>query len=265
MSQRGTNHDAGDGLFVRSLERGLAVLRAFDGRPPQLSLSEVAARAGMSPAAARRYLHTFVELGYLAVRGRSFVAQPKLVELAYPYYATAAFTRPVETELEKLAAELHESCALTVRNGHHVTNVLSANAHRELAVQVQLGRSLPAYCTAMGRVLLSALPPEEVRTILEATDRVHHTANTVTDLDELLATVERARNDGYALGDEEFQVGIRSVAVGVRDASGTVAAALSVSAVASRVSTATLVDTLLPKLRDAASSVEVHLATGTDR
>ncbi|MEU5846358.1 IclR family transcriptional regulator domain-containing protein [Saccharopolyspora shandongensis] len=250
---------------MRSLERGLAILRAFDGRPPQLSLSEVAARSDMSPAAARRYLHTFVELGYLAARGRSFVAQPKLVELAYPYYATAAFTRPVETELEKLATELGESCALTVRNGPHVTNVLSANAHQELAVQIQLGRRLPAYCTAMGRVLLSVLPPDEIRTILEATERVRHTANTVTDLDELLATIERARNDGYALGDEEFQIGIRSVAVGVRDASGAVAAALSVSAVASRVSTTTLITTMLPKLRNAASCVEVHLATGTER
>ncbi|MEU6263672.1 IclR family transcriptional regulator domain-containing protein [Saccharopolyspora shandongensis] len=256
---------AGDGLFVRALERGLAVIRAFDGSPPELSLSEVAGRAGMSPAAARRYLHTFVELGYLAQHGRTFVAQPKLVELAFPYYATAAFTRPVEAELERLATEVGESCALTVRNGAFVTNVVCANAHRELAIQIQVGRQLPAYCSAMGRILLAALPADEVREVLESAERVRHTAHTVTDLAELIGIIERARTCGYAVGDEEFQVGIRSVAVGVRNASGEVVGAVSISAAAARVPTSTLTAELLSKLRSTAERVEVHLATGSVR
>ncbi|MGH3586425.1 MAG: IclR family transcriptional regulator domain-containing protein, partial [Pseudonocardia sp.] len=215
--------------FVRSLERGIAVLRAFDGQPPELTLSEVAARTGMSAASARRYLMTLHALGYLGLDNRRFRPLPRLLELAFPYFASSNLTRAMESELAGLADRLDESCALTVLDQLDATNVFCVNAPEGLSIQLRVGRRLPTYCTAMGRALLSGHGEDELRAHLAASTLVEHTPHTVTDVDELLGLIRSVAERGHAIGDQEYEAGVRTIAMPVHDSAGRVFAAASVS------------------------------------
>jgi len=246
--------------FVRSLERGLAVLCAFDGDPKELTISEVAARSGLAPAAVGRYLTTLTHLGYLAVRHRRYRALPRVLELAYPYFAGNRLTHAVETELAALADTLGESCALTVLDVDEVTNVVTANARRELAIWLRVGRRLPAYCTAMGRVLLGGLPRADRAAALERMDLVAHTDRTLRSPHELLAVIDQAVADGYAVGDQEYEPGVRTIAVPVRDQRGEIVAAASVSTPTARVPYEELTGPVRERLADTVRRVQDHLA-----
>jgi IclR family pca regulon transcriptional regulator len=247
------------GTFVRSLERGIAVLHAFDGQPPELTLSEVAERADMSPAAARRYLMTLHSLGYLGFDNRRFRPLPRLLELAFPYFASSDLTRAMESELAGLADRLQASCALTVLDQQDATNVFCVNAPEGLSIQLRVGRRLPTYCTAMGRALLSDLGEHELRAHLASSSRVKHTQHTVTDIDELVRLIEGVRGSGHAIGDQEYQLGVRTIAMPVRDSSGRVFAAASVSTPSARVTTAQLTGEIRVNLAATVTLMEGHL------
>ncbi|MDO5744515.1 MAG: IclR family transcriptional regulator C-terminal domain-containing protein [Micrococcaceae bacterium] len=208
--------------YVQAFERGLAVISAFDGSA--LTLSEVAARVDMSPAAARRYLVTLTELGYFAHRRGKFSPQARLLELSAPYVATTDPTLRAQTALRELTATLNETTTLTQLEGGDVINVLASTSVRELSIQVVPGRKLPSYCTAMGRAMLSLLPPERVRTIIGEQSRERHTIHTVTDTEAIIGQISLAGQQGYALVEEEHTPGIRTMSMAFRLSHGRVAA-----------------------------------------
>jgi len=247
--------------FVQSLDRGLAVIRCFSSERPSLTLSEVAERTGLTRAAARRFLLTLQELGYVGSTGRQFSLRPRVLALGYAYLSSFSVAQIAQPHLEDLAEELHESCSVSVLDGDDIVYVARASANRIMTIALTVGTRLPPYPTSMGRVLLAWLPPEEIDAILGRTPLRKLTERTVTDPGELRQILAKVRAQGWAAVDQELEAGVRSVAVPIRDSSGKVVAAINASAHAARVPMRTLETQFLPRLLDAAQQINAELAT----
>jgi IclR family transcriptional regulator, pca regulon regulatory protein len=250
--------------FVQSLERGLAVIRAFGANSPELTLSDVARATGLTRAAARRFLLTLVDLGYVRTDGRLFSLTPRVLELGYSYLASMSLPEVAEPHLERLVAEVHESSSVSVLDGDDVVYVARIPTSRIMAVSINVGTRFPAYATSMGRVLLAGLPEAELDAYLERTTFRRLTPKTVTSAKALRAELARVRAQGWALVDQELEEGLRAVAAPIRDKTGRVVAAANASAHASRTSVETMRRTLLPPLLAAVARIEadLHVATG---
>src|SRR5512139_1746855 len=148
--------------FVQSLERGLAVIRAFDRDHPELTLSEVATATGVTRAAARRFLLTLAELGYVRSDGRLFALTPRVLELGYAYLSSMSLPEVAEPHLEALVATVNESSSVSVLDGTDVVYVARVPTSRIMTVSISVGTRFPAYATSMGRVLLAGLDDAEL-------------------------------------------------------------------------------------------------------
>jgi len=252
--------------FVQSLERGLAVIRAFGPDRPELTLTEVAKATGLTRAAARRFLLTLVELGYVRNDGRIFALRPRVLELGYAYLSGLSLTDVAQPHVEEFVARVRESSSISVLDGHDVVYVVRVPTKRIMTIAISVGTRFPAYCTSMGRVLLAHQPPDEIDRYLGEVDLDRRTKQTVVSPDALRALLAEVRTQGYSLVDQEMEDGLRSVAVPIRDASGTVVAAMNVSGHSHRVSIAEMTGEFLPLLRDAAVRIQDDLyAQGSRR
>jgi IclR family pca regulon transcriptional regulator len=248
--------------FVQSLERGLAVIRAFDAEHPELTLSDVARSTDLSRAAARRFLLTLVDLGYVRTDGRLFALRPRVLELGYAYLSSIALPDVAQPHMETLAAKVHESCSLSMLDGGDIVYVARVPTRRIMTVAINVGTRFPAYATSMGRVLLAALPKAELDDYLARTELRPLTPKTNHDPRKLRTMLTRIASQGFALVDQELEVGLRSIAVPVRGAEGTVVAALNVSMHVGRGSADAARRELLPHLRETAEAIETDLAAG---
>jgi IclR family transcriptional regulator, pca regulon regulatory protein len=248
-----------DSDFVQSLDRGLAVIRAFGPDRERLSLSEVARATGLTRAAARRFLLTLVKLGYVRNDGREFSLRPRVLELGYAYLSGLALPEVAEPHLEELAAQVHESSSVSVLDGQHIVYVARVATKRIMAVSISVGTRFPAYATSMGRVLLAGMSePELDRYLAEATFEPL-TQQTVKDPDQLRRIVADVARQGYAIVDQELEDGLRAIAAPIHDSSGAVTAAINVSAHASRFNPDAMRDELLPALQETARKIEADL------
>ncbi len=245
-----------DGNFVQSLERGLAVIRAFDRDHPRMTVSEVARRAGLTRAAARRLLHTLVALGYARADGKAFALAPRVLELGYAYVSSFGIADVAQVYMEEVSRELAESCSLAVLDGAEIVYVARVPTRRIMSQTLAVGTRLPAFPTSMGQVLLAALPEAELQGLLDRHPLKRLTDKTVTDPAAYAAKIAGVRRDGYALVDEELERGVRSVAVPVRDRRGNTIAAMNVGAHAGRLSRSEMLARVLPVLRGAARQTE---------
>jgi IclR family pca regulon transcriptional regulator len=246
--------------FVQSLERGLAVIRAFGPDREHLSLSEVAEATGLTRAAARRFLLTLVRLGYVRSDGRKFSLRPRVLELGYAYLSGLSLPDVAAPHMEEMVARLHESSSISVLDAHQIVYVVRVPTKRIMTVAISVGTRFPAYATSMGRVLLAALPPGELeRYLAEAAPFAPLTANTVTDPVRLRDIVAQVAAQGYAIVDQELEEGLRAVAAPIRGAADVGTAAINVSAHASRVSMAALREQILPVLLDTVAQIEADL------
>jgi IclR family transcriptional regulator, pca regulon regulatory protein len=246
--------------FVQSLERGLAVIRAFDAEHAELTLSDVARSTGLPRAAARRFLLTLVDLGYVRTDGRLFALRPRILELGYAYLSSIALPDVAQPHMETLTALVHESCSLSMLDGGDIVYVARVPTRRIMTVAINVGTRFPAYATSMGRVLLAGLSPADVDEYLAATDLRALTPKTISDPAKLRSTLDRIRSQGFALVDQELEVGLRSIAVPVHDGGGAVVAALNVSMHVGRGSAEAARRELLPQLRHTAEAIEADLA-----
>lgn len=252
--------------FVQSLERGLAVIRAFDAEHPQLTLSEVARATGLTRAAARRFLLTLVELGYMRTDGgRLFSLRPRILELGYAYLSSLTLPEVAQPHMETLVAQVHESCSMSVLDGDEVVYVARVPTKRIMAVAISVGTRFPAYATSMGRVLLAAQSAEWLEEYLATTELRPLTRRTITDPAKLRATLARILTQGFAIVDQELEEGLRSLAAPIHGENGSVIAALNVSAHASRGSSEVIRKELLPPLLDTARRIEADLGGGQNR
>lgn len=241
---------------VGSLAKGLGVMEILAAHPAGLTLSEVAAQAGLARAGARRFLLTLVATGYATQEGRRFRLSPRLISLARSWLSGASLWSFAEPFMREVAARLGESCSAAVLSGHDVVYVARVAGPRILAVGLHVGTRLPAFCTGMGRVLLSGLSDDELDRFMDGAPLAPRTDKTVTDPGELTRLIRQARADGHAVVDEELEIGLRSIAVPIRDRSGTIAAAVNISTQSARVSVSEMERDFLPLLRAAAARIE---------
>jgi IclR family pca regulon transcriptional regulator len=250
----------GDPDFMTSLARGLYVIRAFSGVDRRLTIADVSRATGLTRAVVRRCLYTLKELGYAATDGRTYSLQPRVLNLGYSYLSTAPIPIAAQPVLEELSAQLGEATSVAVLDGGAAVYVARAATRRIVAVTLGVGSRVPAYCTALGRVLLAALPPEQTARELSRLELVAHTRFTVTSRRRLEEVVAQARAEGFAVNDQELEIGLRAIAVPVRNVVGATVAAMNVSAQASRVARRQLVEEALPLLRAAAERLGSQLS-----
>ncbi|SNS87947.1 transcriptional regulator, IclR family [Streptosporangium subroseum] len=257
---RGSDH-------VQSLARGLSVIRAFSATSPELTLSEVARATDLTRAAARRFLLTLVDLGYVRTDGRLFALSPRVLDLGYAYLSSLSLPEVAEPHLERLVAEVHESASVAVLDGEDVVYVARVATSRIMRVTINIGTRFPAHCTSMGRVLLAWMPPDDLDAYLEHAELRRLTSHTVTSPSILRTELDRIRSQGWAMVDQELEEGLRSIAVPLRERSGRVTAAMNISSHASRTTVESARRDLLPPLLAAAARVEADLhsmgTTGT--
>ncbi|GAA1787154.1 helix-turn-helix domain-containing protein [Planosporangium flavigriseum] len=244
--------------FLQSLARGLAVLASLNAAGGR-TLSEVAYATDLPRATARRALLSLEQLGYVEVDGRRFRPLPRVLELGYAHLSGLSLTQIVQPHLERLVGEVHESASMTVLDGDDIRYVARIPTYRIMSVDITVGTRFPAYATSMGRVLLAGLDETERLDRLSRADLRPLTSRTVTDPAALAQILRDTATDGYALVNEELDEGLRSLAVPVRDAAGTVVAAVNVSTHTGRGSIADTLATLLPALRRAAARIEADL------
>jgi len=217
-----------NGPYVQSLARGLATIRAFGAGRPTMTLSGIAAATGLSRATARRFLLTFEHLGYVRQTGREFALTPKVLELGFSYLSGLEFDQAAEPHLEQLARSLGESAWATVLDGTDIVYVLCIPAFRPMRIVVTIGTRLPAYATSMGRLFLGQLEEEELKQLLEGVEREALTSNTLTDVELIAKEVRQAREQGWAMNDQELEIGHRALSAPVRRG-GRIVGAISIS------------------------------------
>jgi IclR family pca regulon transcriptional regulator len=242
--------------FVQSLERGLAVIRAFDAEHRELTLSDVARVTGLTRATARRFLLTLTQLGYVHAGDGRFSLRPRVLELGYPYLSGLSLPELAPPHMERLVARVNESSSISVLDEADIVYVVRVPTRRIMSITLSVGTRLPAYATSMGRVLLAGLPGDQLKALLSRTELRPLTKRTITDRAALETLLARVRKQGYALTDQELEQGLRSIAVPIRDGTGGVAAALNVSVHASRATAAVLKRDVLPLLLETAAAIE---------
>ena len=245
---------------MQSLDRVLAVIRCFSSEHPSLTLSEVAERTGLTRAAARRFLLTLQELGYVGSSGRLFSLRPRVLALGYAYLSSFSVSQIAQPHLEDLAEVLHESCSVSVLDGDDLVYVARASANRIMTIALTVGTRLPPYPTSMGRVLLAHLPEADLDGYLSRTTLRKLTPHTVTGEAELREVLAAVRSRGWAAVDQELEAGVRSIAVPIRDSSRRVVAAINASAHAARVPMRTLEREFLLRIQEAARQIDSELA-----
>lgn len=244
-----------DPSFVTALARGLSVIRAFDADRAVMTMADLARETGLPRASVRRALFTLETLGYVASDGRNFRLTPQVLALGYAYLAGAPLPQLVQPAIEAISDRFREYCSVAVLDNAEIISIARSRTKRIMSVGLAVGSRLPAHCTSLGRVLLAGEAPAQRRQILELVPPQAQTALTITDIDRLLEVIAQVAVDGYALTDQELEMGLRTMAVPICNGTGQTIAALAVTAQTSRVSIAMFRDEVLPILKDAADSI----------
>lgn len=244
---------------LQSLERGIAVIQVFSRDHPSLTLSEVARLTGVTRATARRILLTLEDLGHVRSDGRRFSLTPRVLSLGWAYLSSLNLWEIAQPLMEELVEETGESCSAATLDLPDIVYVARVPTRRIMTIALGVGTRLPAYATSMGRVLLAALPEDELDGFLAAGTFEALTEHTVTEPARLRQIIGEVRAEGHALVDEELEIGLRSIAVPLTGADGRTMAALNVSAAAPRVDLDELRERLLPALRSTGEAISAAL------
>lgn len=245
--------------FLEALARGLRVLEAFNQDRRQLTLSDVAKAVDLPRASVRRTLHTLVQLGYAEANDRLFRLTPRVLNLARAYLLSNAVTDILQPALDRLSEEVGESCSAAVLDGEDVMMIAHASPKRLLPISAQIGFRLPAFATALGRVLLAAFDERHLDKFLARVQPRKITRWTIVDKGELRKAVRRVREQGYAVADQEAEIGFRSIAVPLKRLDGRTVAALNVGMQSERAPMKAVHNQFLGKLRALADELERQL------
>lgn len=248
-----------DPSFMTSLARGLAVIRAFSDQRRSLTIAQISHRTGIPRAAVRRCLHTLRQLGYVDVESNNFSLKPKILTLGYSYLSSTPLTVSAQPCLNGISRTLNESCSLAVFDETEILYVARSATSRIMSVALNTGSRLPAYCTSLGRVLLAHFTEDALTAYFARVELKAFTDRTVVSERGVRDILERVRHAGYALVEEELEIGLRSIAVPVRGASGNVIAALNIGAQATRVGAKKMREEFLPVLQRGAQELSVLL------
>lgn len=224
------------------LAKGLMAIETFTVDRPRQSIAEVSSASGLDRATARRCLLTLSRLGYADYDGKYFTLTPRILRLGTACLATMPLPQMVQPLLDRLSETLGESSSVSILDAHEIVYIARAAQRKVMSIGLMPGSRLPAFCTSMGRVMLAALPPGEARQLLLAAPLVARTRLTHTDPDWVMDELSRVREQGFALIDQEVELGLRSIAVPLRNARGVVIAALNMGVPATQERVGDLVD-----------------------
>jgi IclR family pca regulon transcriptional regulator len=253
--------------FVVSLARGLDIIKAFAAaerdsegssnmRPSDaLTLSEVAEKTGLARAVVRRFLYTLVELGYVVTDGKYFRLTAKILSLGFAYLASFSLPKIAERFLEEVTLETKESSSASILDGHDIVYVARVQTRRIMSVSLGIGSRLPAFCTSMGRVLLADLPTDALEQYLKAAELQRFTEKTIYDPEALRKELNSVSKQGYAVVDQELEIGLRSVAVPVFAGGARAVAAINIGTQVARTTKSELLQQFLPVLRKASKNI----------
>jgi IclR family pca regulon transcriptional regulator len=249
---------AGGKEYMASLAKGLAVLGAFSERRPSMSLTEAAAVAGLSRAAARRVLLTLAELGFVEQKGRDFALAPRILELGFAYLSVQSWIERAEPLMRELSAAFQVACNAATLHGTDVVFVARTPAPSWiLGPSIAIGTRLPAFHTSLGRIQLGFLSDDELWSRLKATKIVPHTPHTILDPAALIERTKADRDQGFSIVDEELERDLRTIAVPILNRAGTPVGAINLAAHAARVTRNELRESYLPRLQEAARRVSL--------
>ncbi|MGA8654689.1 MAG: IclR family transcriptional regulator C-terminal domain-containing protein [Chthoniobacterales bacterium] len=257
--------------FVVSLARGLEIIKAFTAsqqdlerpsnmRPSDaLTLSEVALKTGLARAVVRRFLYTLVDLGYVITDGKYFRLTAKILDLGFAYLSSFSLPKIAERFLDEVTLETKESSSASVLDGHEIVYVARVQTRRIMSVSLGIGSRLPAFCTSMGRVLLAHLPAEALEKYFKTAKFSRFTEKTICDPEGLRKELNSVFKQGYALVDQELEIGLRSVAVPVFAGGARAVAAINIGTQVTRTTKSELLQQFLPVLRKASKKISACL------
>lgn len=250
----------GDPNFMTSLARGLIVIQAFTQQAPQMTISQLSIKTGLSRAAVRRCLYTLTKLGFAGAEdGSRYSLRPRMLTLSHTYTASNTLSSAAQPILERMSATLRESFSVATLDGEDIVYIARTSVSRVMSVDLHIGSRLPAYCTSMGRILLAYLPSEQLESYLAKVELIPYTTRTVNTIEKLRLHLRNIRRNGYSICDQEYEVGLRSLAVPVFSPSGRAVATINLSGNAQRMSVMDMQTRFLPHLRNAASELSVFL------
>lgn len=235
--------------FVSGFARGLKVIEAFGETRQRLSIAEASKLTDLDRATVRRSLLTLAELGYADYDGKFFTLTPKILRLGHAYLSATPLPVLIQPHLDQLSEKGGQSASASVLDGTEIVYIARASQRRVMSINLTPGSRLPAYCASMGRVLLAALTENEARALLARSELKQNTPNTKTDPEELIAEFHRVRAEGYAIIDQELEIGLCSIAVPVQNDRGETVAAINIGAPAALVPAAEMKERYLPLLK----------------
>lgn len=242
--------------FVQSLEKGLNVIRAFDMDHEQMTLSDVAKKIDLTRANARRILLTLQHLGYVTSHdGKLFSLSPKVLSIGYSYLSALPFRELAQPYMQELAHEVNESCSISVLDQTDIVYIARVHTKRIMTISLGIGTRLPAYATSMGKVLLSTIDPMEAAKLIGTMKFEELTSYTLSK-NAFIQHLDVVRKQGWAISDQELEIGVRSIACPIRDKKGNVIAAMNISGHASRVTLDDLTKKYLAALRKKVEKIE---------
>lgn len=259
QARQSAANDSDEREVVAGLVHGLSVLQAFQ-RKPRLTQSELSTMTGLTRATARRSLITLASLGYVDVEENIYRLTPKVVELASTYFnSTDGWVAIAAPYLEVLRNRVEENVSAVVLDRTDIVYVASFAADTVMSINVRIGGRKPAYCTAMGRVLLAGMPDDCARDVLAMSNIQKKTDTTETSIDGLMAQIRKAREQGYALIDQELEPGLVAVAVPVRNLRGETIAAINICGHTIQTSLDKLTSVCLPEALKTAKQITARL------
>jgi IclR family pca regulon transcriptional regulator len=245
-----------DPEYLSTLERGLAVLRAFDEQHPEMRLSEVAARTGLSPAVARRCLNTLVALGYVGQYGRNFLLKPEVLAFGSAFMSSMNIEQVVTPSLQRLRDETGDSASMSVIAGRNILYLAHVSTKRQIRLGASVGTRFPLHATSMGKAILAFRRESEIEAFLEGGRLDRMTEKTITDPEVLRERLRQVRAQGYDSACDELDTGIVSLAVPIFDAQHHAIAAINCSTTTGRTTQSEMVASRLEHLRQAAAEIQ---------
>ncbi|RFU62962.1 IclR family transcriptional regulator [Peribacillus glennii] len=243
------------GDYIQSLDRGLKVIQAFSQETPSLTISEAAKITGLSRPTARRILLTLEYLGFVESNNGRFSLAARALTLGYAYISSKNIWNIAQPIMREFVAKTGESCSISILDGTDILYVARVHTKRIMTINLEVGSRLPAYATSMGHVLLAFLPKDELEDYLNKVSFKQFTNNTITDKEQLKKVLATVQENGWGGVDQQFEEGLRSIAVPIQNGEGNVIAAINCSAHAGRISENTVREEFLPLLFETAEKI----------
>lgn len=250
MTQKNSKDKGRDRDMVSALAKGLAIIEIFDEQRRSVTISEAAVLTNMTRAAARRYLLSLVQLGYMSHDGKNFFLTPRVMRLGHRYLAITPLSKLLHFYVEELAEETGESITAAILEDGEALVV----AHREplqggpVKMAITVGTRLPLYSTAIGRIFLAFGPQDWAKQYLSSINIIKRTPKSLADKNRISMKLDETKLQGYSIIDEEMEIGLRSIAVPIKNSIGQVRAAITISGNAGKYTTKQFVSYMLPIL-----------------